>query len=191
MLRALVALMVNMDREKDSKKKSSDMPRPAQTRDSEKQLLKASLKPPILVLRRKLVEAIYLKTSLRKQESLKGMNMRAGLLSIFSAFIAGIFSFSAAQAACPGDTQMEMNSCAASDYSRADEELNTVWRKLPKSKELLASQRAWIAYRDAECYFRKAQFEGGSIAPLIYSSCLSELTKQRTKIFIDNKSLFQ
>ena len=180
-----------MDREKDSKKQSSDMPRPAQTRDSEKQLLKAPLKPPILVLRRKLVEAIYLKTSLRKRESLKGTNMRASLLSIFLALIAGIFSFSAAQAACPGDTQMEMNSCAASDYSRADEELNTVWRKLPKSKELLASQRAWIAYRDAECSFRKAQFEGGSIAPLIYSSCLSELTKQRTKIFIDNKSLFQ
>ena len=46
MLRALVALMVNMDREKDSKKQSSDKPRPAQPRDGEKQQVKASLKPP-------------------------------------------------------------------------------------------------------------------------------------------------
>ena len=181
-----------MDREKDSKKQASDTPRPAQPRDGEKQQVKAPLKPPILVLRRKLVEAIYLKTSLRKQESLKGAIMRASFLSTFLlAFTFGIFSLRAAQAACPGDTQMEMNSCAASDYSRADGELNTAWRKLPKSKELLASQRAWIAYRDAECSFRKAQFEGGSIAPLIYSSCLSELTKERTKIFIHNKSMFQ
>jgi uncharacterized protein YecT (DUF1311 family) len=117
--------------------------------------------------------------------------MRASLLSMLLAFTASIFSFSAARAACPGDTQMEMNACAASDYSRADEELNAVWRKLPKSKELLAAQRAWIAYRDAECSFRRAQFEGGSIAPLIYATCLSELTRQRTKIFIDNKSMFQ
>jgi hypothetical protein len=35
-----------MDREKDSKKQSSDKPRPAQTRDGEKQQVKASLKPP-------------------------------------------------------------------------------------------------------------------------------------------------
>jgi hypothetical protein len=35
-----------MDREKDSKKQSSDTPRPAQTRDSEKQQVKAPLKPP-------------------------------------------------------------------------------------------------------------------------------------------------
>jgi hypothetical protein len=33
-----------MDREKDSKKQSSDKPRPAQPRDGEKQQVKASLK---------------------------------------------------------------------------------------------------------------------------------------------------
>jgi len=35
-----------MDREKDSKKQSSDTPQPAQPRDGEKQYIKAPLKPP-------------------------------------------------------------------------------------------------------------------------------------------------
>jgi hypothetical protein len=35
-----------MDREKDSKKQSSDKPQPAQPRDGEKQQVKAPLKPP-------------------------------------------------------------------------------------------------------------------------------------------------
>jgi hypothetical protein len=34
-----------MDREKDSKKQSSDKPQPAQPRDGEKQQVKAPLKP--------------------------------------------------------------------------------------------------------------------------------------------------
>jgi hypothetical protein len=34
-----------MDREKDRKKQSSDKPRPAQPRDSEKQQIKVPLKP--------------------------------------------------------------------------------------------------------------------------------------------------
>ena len=117
--------------------------------------------------------------------------MRLSLLFILVPFTAATFSFGTAQAGCPGDTQMEMNSCAANDYSRADDELNATWRKLPKSTQLLAAQRAWIAYRDAECSFRKAQFEGGSIAPLIFSSCLSELTKERTKILIGDKQMLQ
>jgi hypothetical protein len=35
-----------MDREKDSKKQSSDKPQPAQPHESEKQQIKAPLKPP-------------------------------------------------------------------------------------------------------------------------------------------------
>ena len=83
-----------------------------------------------------------------------------------------------AQAACPGDTQTQMNICAANDYAQTDKELNCAWRKLQKSEALIAAQRAWIA-------FRAAQFEGGSIAPLIRSTCLAELTQQRTKMLID------
>ena len=90
-----------------------------------------------------------------------------------------------AQAACPGDTQTQMNICAANDYAQTDKELNSAWRKLQKSEALIAAQRAWIAFRDAECAFRAAQFEGGSIAPLIRSTCLAELTQQRTNMLID------
>jgi uncharacterized protein YecT (DUF1311 family) len=113
------------------------------------------------------------------------MFMKRKLLLIgLSLFAAGTF-MPDAQAACPGATQTDMNACAASDYARADKELNGAWGKLPKSEPLVATQRAWIAFRDAECAYRAAQFEGGSIAPLIRSSCMAELTRQRTQMLID------
>ena len=47
-----------------------------------------------------------------------------------------------AQAACPGDTQTQMNICAANDYAQTDKELNSAWRKLQKSEALIAAQHA-------------------------------------------------
>ena len=86
-----------------------------------------------------------------------------------------------AKAACPGDTQMEMNECAAVEYKKVDKRLNEVYAKIPKSPELLAAQRAWIAFRDAECKFETSSVSGGSMAPLVYASCLQVLTSDRIK----------
>ena len=101
-------------------------------------------------------------------------------------FIALLFFSTVAQpnyslAACPGNNQMEMNQCAANDYRSADKELNAYYSKLEKTKELIAAERAWIAYRDTECAYQVKAVEGGSIAPLIQSSCLADLTRQRLK----------
>ena len=40
-------------------------------------------------------------------------------------------------------------------------------------------QRAWIAFRDAECKFASSGVEGGSVQPMIHSGCLQGLTDAR------------
>jgi uncharacterized protein YecT (DUF1311 family) len=44
---------------------------------------------------------------------------------------------------------------------------------------LVASERAWIPFRDAECNFKAADMLGGTAESAVYSSCLTEMTKQR------------
>ena len=92
-------------------------------------------------------------------------------------------------------TQMAMNICAGRDYQAADRELNEVWKKASarakqtdtgvgngtQQRELLAAQRAWLTFRDAQCSFEANQYRGGSIMPLIRSTCLTALTKARTE----------
>ncbi len=50
-----------------------------------------------------------------------------------------------------------------------------------RQQKLIAAQLAWIKFRDASCEFETSAYEGGSIAPAIYSACLEETTKQRTQ----------
>ena len=84
-------------------------------------------------------------------------------------------------------TQSAMNVCAGLSYQQADKNLNQVYRRLiptlgaTQRQKLVTAQQAWIKFRDTSCAFEKSQFEGGTIAPMIYSNCLADLTKQRTK----------
>jgi len=83
-------------------------------------------------------------------------------------------------------TQAGMNICAGRDYKAADTALNAAYSALRKKlgthgRDLLKdSERKWIGWRDAECTFRTSDSEGGSIHPLVVSTCLTELTKART-----------
>jgi len=105
-------------------------------------------------------------------------------------------------------TQADMNQCAADDYRKADAAMNAQWAETraamlawdkasPASdnngaaKRLLASQRAWLAYRDAACDVEGYSVEGGSMQPLIVSSCLAELTMRRTEELKSLGSLYE
>jgi len=86
-------------------------------------------------------------------------------------------------------TQTDMNICSYQDYQAADVELNETYAwAMDRAKgygqtaadALRAAQRAWIPYRDAACEAEAVLYEGGSIQPLIVSSCLASLTRQRT-----------
>jgi uncharacterized protein YecT (DUF1311 family) len=84
-------------------------------------------------------------------------------------------------------SQSEMNRKAAKDFEKVDARLNAVYKKVLSDldtegkKKLQASQRAWIAYRNAEAAFQADSSRGGSIAPSIYSITESELTEARIK----------
>ncbi|MBN3865341.1 DUF1311 domain-containing protein [Pseudomonas frederiksbergensis] len=87
--------------------------------------------------------------------------------------------------------QGTMNQCAAQQNKAADKELNTLYQQIttrlnddPAAKKLLiGAQRSWIAFRDAECTFSASGVAGGSVYPLIYSNCATELTKARVEAF--------
>ncbi|MNI00227.1 hypothetical protein D3C85_713380 [compost metagenome] len=87
--------------------------------------------------------------------------------------------------------QATMNQCAAQQNAAADKELNALYQQItsrfkgnPDNKKLLVgAQRAWVAFRDAECKFSASGVEGGSVYPLIYSNCVTELTRARVQTF--------
>ena len=102
--------------------------------------------------------------------------------------LALIVAAGGAQAACPGDTQYEMNECAAADFQMADTQLNATWEQaksfmdgINQGAALLDAQRKWLAFRDAACAAEIAPYEGGSIQPLILWTCLTRLTQTRTE----------
>ncbi|MTH79947.1 lysozyme inhibitor LprI family protein [Paracoccus aestuariivivens] len=84
--------------------------------------------------------------------------------------------------------QFTLNACAEQDYRTADRRLNEIYGKvsarladIPDSKAaLVRAQRAWIAFRDADCDFRASSVVEGSVYPMIHSSCLAELTEARS-----------
>ncbi|TGQ25819.1 lysozyme inhibitor LprI family protein, partial [Mesorhizobium sp. M00.F.Ca.ET.216.01.1.1] len=85
------------------------------------------------------------------------------------------------------DSQSMMNICANADFQTADAKLNAAYKDLvgrndEKANKLLqTAQRAWIAFRDAECAYSTADSEGGSIHPMEVSQCLTKLSTERTK----------
>jgi len=64
---------------------------------------------------------------------------------------------------------------AQEDFKSADSELNTLYKEITQRLAgdeatlhlLTAAQRAWIAFRDAECAFSASGVEGGSAYPEI------------------------
>ena len=83
--------------------------------------------------------------------------------------------------------QATMNQCAGQEFKSTDKELNAMYQQIigrlkdnPDRKKLLVgAQRAWIGFRDTECKFSASGVEGGSVYPLIYSNCLTVVTKAR------------
>ena len=85
--------------------------------------------------------------------------------------------------------QSTMSQCAAQQHAAADKELNALYQQItsrlksnPDSQKLLVgAQRAWVAFRDAECKFSASGVAGGSVYPLIYNNCTTALTRSRVQ----------
>lgn len=100
---------------------------------------------------------------------------------------------------CDDDSPQQMlNICAANAAQSADAEMNAQWkltaaemkrrdagidRKYDRQpgyfETLLASQRAWLTYRDQQCLVESFELRGGSGAPQIHSGCMHRLTRER------------
>lgn len=85
-------------------------------------------------------------------------------------------------------TQAEMNICTANEAREANEKLNEVYKKLqekvqgtPQEARLIKAQRAWVAFRDADCEYSQRRYDGGSIMSAIYALCVVDLTEKRTQ----------
>ena len=104
------------------------------------------------------------------------------------------------QARADEGIQSDINICAHHEFLRADVALNAQWKRTAaRMKELdassypfddgragyfetlLASQRAWLAYRDAHCASEGYWARGGSMEPMLVSFCLAGLTNDRTE----------
>ena len=84
-------------------------------------------------------------------------------------------------------SQAGMDICADTDFKAADARLNADYGEIRKRladdadarKLLQESQRAWIAFRDAECKFSSSGVDGGSVYPMVHALCLQGLTDER------------
>ena len=93
---------------------------------------------------------------------------------------------------CFSQTQLEMNETENKKFLKADKELNQVYQQILNEykedtafvKNLKASQRIWIQFRDAEMKMMYPDSEPGyygSIHPMCWSIYKTELTNERIK----------
>lgn len=93
---------------------------------------------------------------------------------------------------CSGDSlnQAVMNDCALARFNEADAKLNQQWKTTlgvfqkqssNDAKRLLAAQRAWIAFRDAECDVEFPWDIDVSMDKMMNVDCRTALTIDRTK----------
>ncbi|WP_321870958.1 lysozyme inhibitor LprI family protein [Burkholderia ubonensis] len=114
--------------------------------------------------------------------------MRFPVFCITALLLASRFSW-AAQIDCANDaaTQTNMDECIGHNLKASDRKLNETYRALlakvssEGSNQLRKSQRAWIAWRDAQCEFNTMGTRGGSINSSMYARCIDELTRDQTR----------
>lgn len=96
--------------------------------------------------------------------------------------------------------------CAKRFYDRADAKLNSVWKQVLAdikasdleppwdaktwTKKLRKAQRAWIAYRDADCEGAvPMEWSGGTITTTMVLGCMTDKTVVRTNELVERYGL--
>ncbi|MEI2299587.1 lysozyme inhibitor LprI family protein [Ensifer sp. MJa1] len=87
--------------------------------------------------------------------------------------------------------QATMNECADKALRVSDAELNSLYKQMAlrlkddqdAAKLLVSAQKAWIAFRDAECSFSASGVDGGSAYPMVLVQCRDGLTRKRVADF--------
>jgi uncharacterized protein YecT (DUF1311 family) len=89
---------------------------------------------------------------------------------------------------CSRVAERQVYACSVSQYEAADRDLNDVYRKVMADQQneasrgkLKAAQRNWLQFRDNECTFETAEYEGGRLEDPTYRMCRTKLARARTK----------
>ncbi|MGL5334977.1 MAG: lysozyme inhibitor LprI family protein [Enterovibrio sp.] len=105
------------------------------------------------------------------------------------------FAHAAAPTQCYDlETQLEMNDCALQQFENAEKKLIMAYRKRlaqldePRASKFKQAQASWQTHRKAECLYQASAYQGGSIYPLIYATCLEQMTEQRRKTLLQKQS---
>jgi uncharacterized protein YecT (DUF1311 family) len=119
-------------------------------------------------------------------------------LSLHLAFLATLFvatiGFSQAQERdCSRlSTQTEISQCAYWNHQRVEAELTVVYKQAvstfsgEEKKLFVASQRAWVTYKESSCKFDGYGTRGGSMNGMVISMCYERLARERIR-FISGK----
>ena len=105
--------------------------------------------------------------------------------------------------------QAQMNRCSASRAADAGAAMTREWnrtsaamKRLDRDPEashagsgsyfsaLLASQRAWLKFREAECRIEGYANRGGTLQPMTESDCYADVTNGRTRQLRDLRASF-
>jgi uncharacterized protein YecT (DUF1311 family) len=95
-------------------------------------------------------------------------------------------------------SNVEIGMCTSAAYEKADKELNAVWPKvlayidgqaeympvdaLQKWKaSIIASQKAWVTFKESDCGAVQYEWWGGSGAGIAQTACLYSHTAQRVE----------
>ena len=79
---------------------------------------------------------------------------------------------------------VDLANCLARARDVADAELNGIYKRLrdkldtADGQRLVAAQRLWIQYRDANCAAERDLYEGGTASHPAYLACLEAMTRR-------------
>jgi uncharacterized protein YecT (DUF1311 family) len=109
------------------------------------------------------------------------------LLTVLVASANGTSAHAAESCDTASSSQADLNECYGNAYKKSNGELNSLYKRITvrlkddaaTTKLLVAAQKAWVAFRDAECNFSTSGSAQGSVYPMIQSICLDGLTSNR------------
>jgi uncharacterized protein YecT (DUF1311 family) len=109
-------------------------------------------------------------------------------LSLAAALVASV---SAAETCDSNKSQAELNHCYGAALKKPDAALNGLYKNIllrlktdqAGTKPLTSAQKAWLAFRNAECAFSSSGAQGGGAYPMIHATCLDTLTAKRLEDF--------
>lgn len=84
-------------------------------------------------------------------------------------------------------SQKSMNDCTQQNYQREDglleKNVAQILTQLDASGQhsFKSVQQAWFQFRKQQCNFDASRYEGGSMEPMVYATCMADLTQQRNK----------